>query len=614
MIIEKPEELTSRKPVRLWPGVTAVALQWLIWYGVPVVVPEAGMSVVIGGLACSLAVLVWWLFFSRAPWAERLGAIALMVVAVIATKRVVHPSIAGGAMGVLLYIFSIPVLSMVLVVAAAAGRRLSGGPRRAAMAAAILLACAAFTLIRTGGMSGDGDQDLHWRWTPTSEQRLLAQAANEPEPPAPAAAAAPDTRLPAKTGDQPAAPTSSPAAAKIPEKGAADPVAASTAAGWPGFRGPERDSVIRGVRLDTDWSRSKPVELWRKPVGPGWSSFAVHGRLVYTQEQRGADELVSSYDLTTGAPVWRHKDAVRFYESNAGAGPRATPTFSNGRVYTFGATGLLNALDARNGSVVWSRNAASDTNTKIPMWGFASSPIIVGDKVIVATEGTLTAYDAGAGRQLWQGPAGRGGYSSPHLAKIDGVAQILLLNGDGAIGVDPSDGKLLWKHEWNGDGIVQPYVIAGADVLIGSGSGLAAVGLRRVAVARGPGGWAVEERWTSNGLKPYFNDFVVHKGHAFGFDGSMLACVDLKDGKRKWKGGRYGHGQIVLLPDQDLLLALSEEGELVLVKATPDQFTELARFPAIEGKTWNHPALVGDLLLVRNSEQMAAFRLPLAGR
>jgi outer membrane protein assembly factor BamB len=372
--------------------------------------------------------------------------------------------------------------------------------------------------------------------------------------------------------------------------------------------------VIRGVRIDTDWSRSKPVELWRRPVGPGWSSFAVHGRLIYTQEQRGADELVSSYDLTTGAPVWRHKDAVRFYESNGGAGPRATPIFSNGRVYTFGATGLLNALDARNGSVVWSRNAASDTHTEIPEWGFASSPIVIGDKVIVATAGTLAAYDAGAGHQRWQGPAGRGGYSSPHLATIDGVAQILLLSREGAIGVDPSDGKLLWKHEWNSDGIVQPSVIAGADVLIGSGSGLAEVGLRRVAVARGAGGWAAEARWTSNGLKPYFNDFVVHKGHAFGFDGSMLACIDLKDGKRKWKGGRYGHGQIVLLPDQDLLLALSEEGELVLVGATPDQFTELAKFPAIEGKTWNHPALVGDLLLVRNGEQMAAFRLPLAGR
>jgi hypothetical protein len=613
MTTTKIDSSISQQPLRVWPGVIAVALQWLIWLGVPVVVPDAMMGAIIGGAACALAVLVWWLFFSRAPWVERLGAIALMVVSVVATKRVVHPSIAGGGMGMLLPIFSLPALSLALVVAAAAGRRLSSGPRRAAMVAAILLACGVFTLIRTGGISGEGFSDLHWRWTPTPEQRLLAQAANEPDRAAPTTAAVLDTPLPAVTPGQPAAPTSSPAAAKNPEKSGADPVAANTAAGWPGFRGPERNGVIRGVRIDTDWSRSKPVELWRRPVGPGWSSFAVHGRLIYTQEQRGADEVVSSYDLTTGAPVWRHKDAVRFYESNAGPGPRATPLFSNGRVYTFGATGLLNALDARNGSVVWSCNAASDTNTKIPDWGFASSPIVVGDKVIVATEGTLAAYDAGAGRQRWQGPSGRGGYSSPHLATIDGVAQILLLNGQGAISVDPSDGKLLWKHEWNIDGIVQPSVIAGADVLIGSGSGMAGVGLRRVAVTRGPGGWAVEERWTSNGLKPYFNDFVVHKGHAFGFDGSMLVCIDLKDGKRRWKGGRYGHGQIVLLPDQDLLLALSEEGELVLVGATPDRFTELARFPAIEGKTWNHPALVGDLLLVRNGEQMAAFRLPLAG-
>jgi outer membrane protein assembly factor BamB len=615
MTTTKIDSSTSQQPLRLWPGVIAVALQWLIWFGVTVVEPDAMMGAIMGAAACALAVLVWWLFFSRAPWAERLGAIALIVVSVVVTKRVVHPSIAGGMMGMMLPIFSLPALSLALVVAAAAGRRLSSGLRRGVMVAAILLACAVFTLIRTGGISGYGVSDLHWRWTPTPEQRLLAQAADEPDRAAPTVAAAPDTRLPTMTTGQPAAPTSSPAAAKIPEKSGAGPVAANTAAVWPGFRGPERNGVIRGVRIDTDWSRSKPVELWRHSVGPGWSSFAVHGRLIYTQEQRGADEVVSCYDLTTGAPVWRHKDAVRFYESNAGAGPRATPLFSNGRVYTFGATGLLNALDARNGSVVWSRNAASDTNTKIPDWGFASSPIVVGDKVIVATAGTLAAYDAGAGQQRWQGPpATRGGYSSPQLATIDGVAQILLLNEEGAISVDPSDGKLLWKHEWRSDGIVQPSVIAGADVLIGSGSGMAQVGIRRVAVARGPGGWAAEERWTSAALKPYFNDFVVHKGHAFGSDGSILACIDLKDGKRKWKGGRYGHGQIVLLPDQDLLLALSEEGELFLVGATPDQFTELARFPVIEGKTWNHPALVGDLLLVRNAEQMAAFRLPLASR
>jgi outer membrane protein assembly factor BamB len=307
-----------------------------------------------------------------------------------------------------------------------------------------------------------------------------------------------------------------------------------------------------------------------------------------------------------------HSDSARFWESNAGAGPRGTPAISNGRVYTFGATGILNALDARDGSAVWSRNAASDTKEKIPAWGFASSPLIAGDAVIVATAGVLAAYEIDTGKPRWIGPTGGWGYSSPQLATIEGVAQILLLNGEGAISVAPADGTLLWKHEWKSDGIVQPAVIAGKDVLIGSGAGDVEVGMRRIAIAHGPEGWRVEERWTTNGLKPYFNDFVMHKGHAFGFDGSILSCIDLTDGKRKWKGGRYGAGQMVLLPDQDLLLVLSEQGELALVAASPDQFTEHARFPAIKGKTWNHPVLVGDVLLVRNSEEMAAFRLALA--
>ncbi|MCI0692256.1 PQQ-like beta-propeller repeat protein [candidate division KSB1 bacterium] len=191
---------------------------------------------------------------------------------------------------------------------------------------------------------------------------------------------------------------------------------------------------------------------------------------------------------------------------------------------------------------------------------------------------------------------------------IDGVAQILMMSGAGVIGVAPADGGLLWEHKRPvGTRIVQPALTADGDVLVSSGGET-----RRIAVAHGPGGWTVEERWTSAGLKPYFNDFVVHEGHAFGFDGRILACIDLEDGKRKWKGGRYGNGQLVLLPDQDFLLVLSEEGELALVGAVPDQFRELARFPAIKGKTWNHPVLVRDVLLVRNGQEMAAFLLSLA--
>ena len=181
----------------------------------------------------------------------------------------------------------------------------------------------------------------------------------------------------------------------------------------------------------------------------------------------------------------------------------------------------------------------------------------------------------------------------------------------GAISVAPADGALLWEHPWPGrTRIVQPALTADGDILISRGE---TTGMRRIAVAHGPGGWTIEERWTSIRLKPYFSDFVVHEGHAFGFDSSILACIDVEDGKRKWKGGRYGHGQLVLLADQDLLLVLSEKGELALVAAAPDRFTELARFPAVESKTWNHPVLFGDVLLVRNGQEMAAFRLSLAG-
>ena len=181
--------------------------------------------------------------------------------------------------------------------------------------------------------------------------------------------------------------------------------------------------------------------------------------------------------------------------------------------------------------------------------------------------------------------------------------------------VAPADGAILWQHTWEpGSSILQPAVIENGDVLISGADMMGSIGMRRLALTRGADGWTAAARWTTRGLKPYFNDFVVHEGHAYGFDGTILASIDLNDGERKWKGGRYGAGQLVLLPDQDLLLVLSEEGELALVSATPDKYSEVARFKAIEGKTWNHPVLVGGVLLVRNGEEMAAFRLALADR
>ena len=225
----------------------------------------------------------------------------------------------------------------------------------------------------------------------------------------------------------------------------------------------------------------------------------------------------------------------------------------------------------------------------------------------------MTAYDHVTNAPRWFNPSRGGSYSSPHRVTIDGVEQVVFLGGPGVISVAPADGKLLWESAWDGGAIVQPGVTDDGDIVINAISMMGGVGTRRLHVAHESGGWAVEERWTSRGLKPYFNDFVVHKGHAYGFDGNILSCIDLADGTRKWKGGRYGNGQLVLLADQDVLLVMSEDGELALVSATTDQFQELGRFPVFDAKTWNHPVLVGDMLLVRNGQEMAAFRLPLAG-
>jgi outer membrane protein assembly factor BamB len=620
--------MATTHPLRLWPGVILAIMLVIARYLVPVIAPDAEIAemplvvlAMISGVLFGVAIVIWWLVFSRAPWRERLAAVVLMILGVFVTRLVVHESIRGGHMGMMLVLYSVPVLALALVTWAVLTHRMPDAIRRATMAGAIVLACVPFTLIRTGGVIGSGSE-LHWRWTPTPEERLLAQAKPEPvavpPPPAPAPAAEPPAAaVPADkpVNVSPSTPKNAQVAGADAGTGTGSGLAMSereTRVEWPGFRGRNRDSVIRGVRINTDWSTSPPAELWRKPIGPGWSSFAVSGNLLYTQEQRGEEELVSCYKVSTGEPVWSHRDPVRFYESNAGAGPRGTPTIAGDRVYAMGATGIVNALNARTGAKIWSRNAATDTGTAIPDWGFASSPLVVNDVVILAVAGQLIAYDAATGNQRWVGQSGGTGYSSPHLATIDGVSQALLMRGSRTISVAPADGTLLWDHTAGppATSIVQPALTPEGDVLIAGGDAMGGTGMRRLAVTHGPDRWKVDERWHSRGLKPYFNDFVVHKGYAYGFDGSILSSIDLADGARKWKGGRYGAGQLLLLADQDVLLIISEEGELALVSATPDKFTEFARIPALNGKTWNHPVMVRDILLVRNGEEMVAFRLP----
>jgi outer membrane protein assembly factor BamB len=595
-------------PLRLWPALAIVAIQIAGVALAPVLFEDpmlAGIGAVVGG---AVLIVLWWLFFSRAPWLERIGAVVLMVPLALLMKRLSDISIAGAGQGFLVYIMTVPLLAIGLVLWAASTRRLDTFARRVALVAMLVIACTPILLIRTDGVGGPNP--FHWRWTPTAEEVLLAETKDEPMvlPPA-APVEAPKPLAPESKPEEKVKPAPVTTEAKTADAPAA-PRRSLPKPEWPGFRGPLRDGVVRNIRINTDWAAAPPMEMWRRPIGPGWSSFAVRGDLLYTQEQRGDDEMVSCYRLSTGQPVWRHRDAVRFYESNGGAGPRGTPTLHEDRVYAVGATGILKVLDALTGKRVWSRNIAEDTKRAVPYWGIASSPLIVDNLVIAASAGTLIAYDIASGDLKWKGPSYGASYSSPHLMTLDGVEQVVLLGGPGAISVTPADGKVLWVHKWEPGPMVQPAITDDGDILVNNVTATGGVATRRLHVTRGADGWNLEERWTSTGLKPNFNDLVVHKGHAYGFDNNILAAINLETGQRVWKGGRYGNGQLVLLKDQDALLVTSEDGELAVVSATPDKYTEIAKIRIFESKTWNHPVIVRDVLLVRNGEEMAAFKLP----
>jgi outer membrane protein assembly factor BamB len=369
--------------------------------------------------------------------------------------------------------------------------------------------------------------------------------------------------------------------------------------------------VVPNARLARDWSARPPREVWRQPVGLGWSSFAVVGAAAFTQEQRGDQELVVCYDLKTGKVRWTHADTARFHEAMGGDGPRSTPTVAGGRVYALGATGILNCLDGATGKLLWTR----ETLKGIPNleWGKSSSPLVFDDLVLVSGGNTagpsLLAFNKDNGNPVWQAGHDKSSYSSPVLADLAGRRQVVMVNARSVTGHDPADGHILWEYSWPGElaKASQPVVLEGDRVLLSAGYGLGCVLLQ--VKDEGGAAQAVSERWSNRYLKTQFSNVVVRDGFVYGLDDGVLTCLDLDTGKRRWKGGRYGYGQVLLAGD--LILVQAESGSVVLVEATPDRHHELARLPALKGKTWNNPALAGPYLVVRNDQEAACYRLPL---
>ncbi|HEV1285949.1 MAG TPA: PQQ-binding-like beta-propeller repeat protein [Bryobacteraceae bacterium] len=406
-------------------------------------------------------------------------------------------------------------------------------------------------------------------------------------------------------------PVPAPMAVEKPSGVAAAPVKLMKAAYWTDFRGPNRAGEYSESPINTAWPAAGLPLLWKQPIGGGYASFTVGEGRAYTIEQRRDKEAVTAYDVETGRELWAFSYPASFDEVLGGPGPRATPVYYEGLVYSLGAMGDLYCLSAATGKPKWSKNILADNDAKNIHWAMAGAPLIVDDMVIVAPGGaggkSIVAYNRLNGAPVWKSLNDRAAYTSPIVATLAGTRQIVWISGERAVGISVDDGKLLWEYPFPAQmdmNCSQPVVIDDADVLLSSAQGPGAALLK---IAKDGDAFTAQPVWKNNRLKNKFNSSVLYQGYIYGFDEAILACLDPKTGELKWKGGRYGYGQLLLAGGY--LVITTEAGELVLVRATPESHQEVARFQAIEGKTWNIPAIDHGLLLVRNTQEMACFRI-----
>jgi len=447
--------------------------------------------------------------------------------------------------------------------------------------------------VRVESFEGDMFPRLAWRWNPTSED--LARAEKQSR-----------TKSDLEVSDR-------------------DLVI--SADDWPEFRNDDREGRVLNVQLDRDFAEHPPEELWRIKVGLGWSSFAIVDDLCWTQEQLGDEELVVCYELETGKEVWTHADKTRWSEPVGGDGPRGTPTIFDGKAYTLGGTGLLNCLDALTGETIWQRDILEDAGADNVQWAMSGSPLVIDNQVIVNAGISQTelekpvaerkpgraviAYDRETGEIIWAKGKYPASYAGVRVAEFGSERSLLVFDGHGVAGVDPADGRELWRFEWSNMpkvNAVQP-IARGNQVFISSSYNKGSVLLN---VNHTGDEWNVEPEWQKkNFFKLKFNDGVYKDGYIYGLDETLMSCIEMESGRRQWKArSETGFGQLILVGET--LVIITEQGELVFADANPEEWRELYRLPVMEGKTWNNPAFARGYLIVRNYEEAVCLKLKLA--
>jgi outer membrane protein assembly factor BamB len=388
--------------------------------------------------------------------------------------------------------------------------------------------------------------------------------------------------------------------------------ASEEAKDWPQWRGPERDAVSTETGLAKEWPEGGPEILWRTEVGPGFSGIAAAGGRLYTMWDEGPEQVLVCLEAASGEVLWMQL-LGQSYRNPWGDGPRSTPLVDGEAVYAVGTQGQLLAAAAESGELIWDVDLVEELGAALPTYGYACSPLVVGERLFVETAGRDAAYaafDKESGRCLWKAQNDSPAYSSPMHVTLHGAEQILFWSASGVSAVTPDTGEELWRRAWRTDcaasgdplGTGTPLFLPPDRFFLSSGSGTAVI-----RVARADEGWEVETCWESRDLRNDVNSSLLLDGHVYGFDFGTLKCLEAATGEVKWKTRGYRKGALIAADGR--LIVLGETGDLALVDASPEAFNERSRASILSGRSWTTPALADGRLYLRNHKEMVCLAL-----
>lgn len=409
---------------------------------------------------------------------------------------------------------------------------------------------------------------------------------------------------------------------------------------WPRWRGAGGQGIAGPTRLPQAWPEEPLQPFWIAPLGTGWSSPVVaEGRVVIT-DRKGGKERTAALDAETGKLVWERSHAVDFNPHDVGLrhgnGPKSTPLIDGGRVYSLGIAGWLDCLDLKTGEVVWHVNLPErfgrherlpggrayvngvdnvivpigvGQGAPVPLFGYTGSPALVDELLIVSVGGerggTIMAFRAETGEVAWQALHENVSYSSPIVATVAGRKQIVVMTGPHVTGIDPQDGRVLWKHPFQiqyDESIGTP--VAAGDLVIVTATSRPLTALK---ISEDGDEFAAKVAWENRDLTSYLSSMLILDGRVYGMnDGGEFVCVGLDDGKTAWIGGHHGYYCTPVLADSRLL-CLNERGELLVIAASPEGYRELGQSRLADDETWTSPAVTGSRIYIRSKRGLHAF-------